>query len=103
MSLPGHQARPPLWFADGARYGRIEARLTPDGGLEVRRHEMGAGERDVWGEDDHEATLRIAPGDVAALALALLTERYAGRADALESLADLCDAHGVAARHSVWT
>jgi hypothetical protein len=103
MSLPGHADRSPLWIADGARYGRVEARLTAGGGLEIRRHEMGGGERDVWGEDDHEATLQIAPGDVAALALALLTERYAGRADALEALAELCEAHGVAARHSVWT
>jgi len=103
MSLGEREARSPLWFSDGARYGRVEARLTPGGGLEIRRHEMGGGERDVWGEDDHEATLQIAPGEVARLALALLTERYTGRADALEALIALCDAHGVEARHNVWT
>jgi hypothetical protein len=95
--------RSPLWYMDGARYGRIDARLTPDGGLEIRRHETGPSDLAVWGEDDHEATLRLGPQATARLALALIIERYAGRADALEALLELCEAHGVAASHSVWT
>jgi hypothetical protein len=103
MSLGDRQVRSPLWFTDGPRYGRVDVRLTPGGGLEIRRHEMGAGDRDAWGEDDHEATLRIEPVEVAKLALALLTERYAGRADALEALIEVCETHGVIASHGVWT
>jgi hypothetical protein len=97
------QAGPPLWFMDGGRYGRIDARRTSDGGLEILHREMGASDRAVWGEDDHEATLNIAPSDVAAFALALLSQRYAGRADALTALRDLCEDHGVPVAYANWT
>ncbi len=97
------QLRSPLWFMDGARYGRVEARLMADGGLEIRSHEMGAGERDVWGEDDAEATLRIAPADVARFALALVSGEYADRADAFNAIRALCETHDVPAAFAVWT
>jgi hypothetical protein len=64
---------------------------------------MGAADRSAWGEDDHEATLQIAPDEVARLALALISKAYAGRRDALEALLGLCEAHGVKARHNLWT
>jgi hypothetical protein len=92
-----------LWFRDGARYGRVDLRLLPDGGLEIRRHEMGSDERDAWGLDDHEASLRLSTGAVARLAFALLAERYAGRADTLEAVKAFCEDQGVAAAHAVWT
>ena len=103
MSIGDPDRRTPLWFMDGARYGRVEARFEPDGGLEITHHEMGAADRAVWGEDDHEASLRLEPGDVAKLAMALLRERCAGRADALEAVREICDTHGVPAKFSVWT
>jgi hypothetical protein len=92
-----------LWFLDGARYGRVDLRLLADGGLEIRRHEMGAGDCDAWGLDDHEATLRLSPGAVARLAIALLAERYAGAPDALEAVKAFCEDEGIPAAHAVWT
>jgi hypothetical protein len=103
MAFEDRTVRTPLWAMDGARYGRVDVRLTPDGGLEVRRHEMGAGDRAAWGDDDHEAVLEVAPRDVAQFALAMIKEAYAGRRDALEALLDLCEDHGVDVRHAVWT
>ena len=92
-----------LWFRDGARYGRVDVLLTADGGLEIRRHDMGAGDDAAWGLDDHEATLRLSSGAVARLALALLSEQYRGRADALEAVKALCEDEGIPAAHAVWT
>ncbi|MDR3513869.1 MAG: hypothetical protein P4L73_19700 [Caulobacteraceae bacterium] len=103
MRLGDERTGANVWFADGARYGRVDVRFAPDGGLEVRRHEMGASDRAAWGEDDHEASLRLSPPAVARLALALLMERYAGRSDALEALKEFCEAQAIAADHDVWT
>ena len=92
-----------LWFRDGARYARVDVRATACGGLVVTRHNMGAGLRDAWGQDDHEASLELSAEATARLAEALLAERFGGRADALEALKDFCEAHAVAARHGIWT
>jgi hypothetical protein len=92
-----------LWFTDGARYGCVDARIDRGLGLEIRRREMGAGVRDAWGEDEHEATLCLSPAAVAELALALLAERYNGRADALEAIEALCEAADISPVHKVWS
>ncbi len=103
MPASDRLGRKRLWFTDGARYGKVEVRLSDGGGLEITRHEMGGGERAAWGEDDEEVTLELDVADVAKLALALLTERYKGKQDAVEQIRDLCDAHDVPAKYSVWT
>lgn len=92
-----------LWFRDGARYARVDAQVTPSGGLIVTRREMGAGPRDAWGEDDHQASLELTPQAAARLAMALLAERYADRPDALEALKGFCERHAVPVRYGVWT
>ena len=92
-----------LWRTDGRRYGRIDVRLAPGGGLMVRRREIGAGDLAAWGEDEHEADLELSPDAVARLALALLQDRYVGQGDALEALRDYCEARDIPARHSVWS
>jgi hypothetical protein len=103
MPLDDRESVAPLWFRDGARYARVEVRATRDGALEILSHEMGAGDRAVWGEDDHEVTLRLEPRDLAKLASALLTERCGGRADALEAVRAICEEHDVPVKVSVWT
>ena len=92
-----------LWRMDGARYGRIDARITADGALEIRRHEMGATDMAEWGADDHEATLRVEARDVAALLLALLADGYADRADALQAIREVCETRDIPAKFGVWT
>jgi hypothetical protein len=92
-----------LWRKDGARYGRIDARIVDDGALEIRRHEMGAADMAEWGADDHEATLRVEARDVAKLLLALLEDGYAGRADAMQAVRELCETRDIPAKFAVWT
>jgi len=92
-----------LWFTDGARYGCVDARIDRGLGIEIRQREMGAGVRDAWGEDEHEAVLSLSPAAVAELALVLLAERFKGRADALEAIEALCEAADIEAVHKVWS
>lgn len=92
-----------LWFLDGARYDRVDASILPGGGLRIRRRDLGPGEFAAWGEDEHEATLELSPEAVAALVLVLLKANFTGRADALEAVRDVCEAHGVEAQYGLWS
>jgi hypothetical protein len=92
-----------LWFTDGARYGCVDARIDRGLGIEIRQREMGPSVRDVWGDDEHEATLCLSPAAVAELALVLLADRYKGRADALEAIEALCQAAEINPVHKVWS
>ncbi len=111
-ALPPSEAEPPaprregrrrvsLWFTDGTRYGCVDARIDRSLGLEIRQRDMGAGVRDAWGEDEHEAVLNLSPTAVAELALVLLAERYRGRADALEAIEALCEAADISPVHRI--
>jgi hypothetical protein len=89
--------------SDGARYRRVTLKVERDGGLELASHEMGASLEAAWGLDDDEVTLTV-PGDqVGRLALALAAELLRGRKDAVETLAAICEAHGVGFRAACWT
>ena len=101
--MPNSEPRSRLWRRDGVSRRRIDARLTADGALEITGHDIGSGDSGAWGEGDHEASLRVEAGDLAALVLALLTDGYAGRSDALQAVRSVCQAFDVPAKFSVWT
>lgn len=104
MSKPAEtEPRTLLWRTDGARYGRIDARVAADGALEIRSHDMGAAEMAQWGADDQEASVRVEGRDVARLLLALLQDGYAGRPDALQAIRELCETRAIPAKFAVWT
>ncbi len=88
--------------SDGARYRRV-ALVLEGGDMVLSSHEMGASLEAAWGLDDEEITVRIAPDQLARLALALVAERLAGGEDAAQALSDLCDEHGVDYRTACWT
>jgi hypothetical protein len=92
-----------LWFRDGARYERVDASIRPGGGLRISRRDLGPGAFAAWGGDEQEATLDLSPEAVAALALALLEARFAGRADALEAVREVCEEFGIVARYGLWS
>jgi hypothetical protein len=89
--------------SDGARYRRVSLALEQDGAMLLTSHEMGASLEAAWGLDDEEVTVRIAPEQLARLALTLVAERLAGCKDAVQQLNDLCDEHGVDCRTACWT
>lgn len=88
--------------SDGARYRRVALALE-GGDLVLSSHETGASLEAAWGLDDEEITVRIAPDQLARLALGLLAERLAGGDDAVRALSELCDEHGVDYRAACWT
>jgi hypothetical protein len=88
---------------DGLRYRRMTLIVEGNGALTLNAHEMGAAAEAVWGLDDEEVTLSVAPDQVGRLALALAGELLKGRRDALDRLSDVCDAAGVPCRIACWS
>jgi len=93
--------------SDGARYRRVSLALEADGALLLTSHEMGASLEAAWGLDDKEITVRVAPDQLARLALALALALVAGQLalgkDAVQALSDLCEEHGIDSRTACWT
>jgi hypothetical protein len=102
VSTPSHLVEL-LPRSDGPRYRRVTLALSRDGALALASHEMGAAPEAAWGLDDAEVTLTVAADQLGRLTLALASELLAGRADAVDRLRELCEAHGVEARVACWT
>ncbi len=78
---------------DGARYRQILVAPLRDGGVRLTDFEFG--DEGLWGLDERELTVSIAPEDVACLASKLLAERLNGDVNAAKTLTALCRDHGI--------
>jgi hypothetical protein len=89
--------------SDGARYRRVTLRVTHDGVVTLKAHEMGADRLAPWGLDDEEVTLSVAADQLARLALALAAELLDGGHDAVARLARICQDHDLPCRIACWS
>jgi len=89
--------------SDGARYRRVTLAIERNGSLTLLAREIGADAEAVWGLDEEEVTLSIAPDQLGPLALALAAEVLKGGRDAVRRLADICEAHEVPCRIACWS
>lgn len=92
-----------LWRRDGTRMAKIVARASRQGGVVVHLHEMGAQNHAEWGVDDREVSIELTPSGCAELVLALIEDRFGGRADALERFDEYCAERDIDGRRSDWT
>lgn len=72
-------------------------------GVRVHTSDSGPTALEVFGAKEYEFWVDVASADLAALAVALLRERYAGDVRAADHLRDFCDANKVPYRWSTWT
>src|SRR5271167_2809099 len=80
---------------DGARYRRVTLTLEAGGALVLQSHEMGGSLEAAWGVDDDEVTVSVPAEAMGRLTLALAAELLKGGRDAVDRLAEICDAHDV--------
>jgi len=88
---------------DGARYRRVTLTLEAGGALVLQSHEMGGSLEAAWGVDDDEVTVSVPAEAMGRLTLALAAELLKGGRDAVDRLAEICDAHDVPFRTACWT
>jgi hypothetical protein len=73
----------------------VRLSLDDGGAVTMDAQDMGPSVSQIWGDDDYEFWVRVAPAALPKLAFALLREKYAGRLDAVGALRDWCKAHDI--------
>lgn len=73
-----------------------------DGSLQIFYYDIGEDCRRMYGDSDYEAWVKVAPGELAKLAFALLADKYAGRHDAMSDFEKFCRAGGIEFNREVW-
>lgn len=111
-----------LYSQEGSTRVRIDASVGESGQLTISGHDMGDAPEQIFGADDYEYLVSIAPGDVARLrqalvehvsgqsgevsanasTLELVAAAFKGRHDAVSTCRDLCRDHGIAYEFFCW-
>lgn len=87
---------------EGKNFRSVRLTLGEDGAIKMETQDMGAATSEVWGEDEYEFWVRIAPTAVSKLAFELLREKFAGQPGATDALRDWCKAHGIEHEFGSW-
>jgi hypothetical protein len=93
--VPGKQIE--LYRHDGPSFRSIRVTLHDNGDVGLDLQDMGPLVEEVFGDADYERWTIVPAREVPRLAVALLIERYAGNAVAVDDFADFCAANGVGA------
>ena len=88
---------------EGVESRTIDAALTADGRITVTAQDIGPTAKALYGGSDYEFGIAIAPEHAARFALALITDHYAGDADAVARLRALAERAGIDPGFWVWT
>ena len=92
-----------ILFEDRESPTRITITLNEasEGGISLTGEDSGDAPRRHFGHDDYEYGLSIAADAIRPLAIALLSEKYAGDASAVSHLQEFCREHDIPC--SFWT
>lgn len=87
---------------DGIEFRSVRLTLEDDGAIKMDAQDMGPTVTQVWGDDDYEFWVHVAPTAVAKLAFELLREKFAGQLRAVDAFREWCKAHGVEHKFDSW-
>jgi len=87
---------------DGTEFRSVRLSLEDDGAIKMDAQDIGPNVTRIWGDDDYEFWVRVAPTSLHKLAFELLREKFAGRLDAVDAFRDWCKEHGVEHEFDSW-
>jgi hypothetical protein len=87
---------------DEAEFRSVRLTLDEDGIITMDAQDMGPTVSKIWGDDDYEFWVRVAPASLPKLAFELLSEKFAGRLDAVDAFRDWCKAHDIEHEFGSW-
>jgi hypothetical protein len=87
---------------EGVEFRSVRLTLEDDGAIKMDAQDMGPSVSQIWGDDDYEFWVYVAPATVAKLAFELLREKFAGQLGAVSAFRDWCTAHGVEHKFDSW-
>src|SRR5262249_42741462 len=87
---------------EGAEFRSVRLAIEEDGAVTMDAQDIGPNVTRIWGDDDYEFWVRIAPTSLPKLAFELLREKFGGQLDAVDAFRDWCKMHGVEYEFDSW-
>jgi len=91
-----------LFRQEGVEFRSVRLEVREDGALRLDCQDMGEAAERVWGADGYEFWVDVPAGELRKLALALLREKYANRAGAVDEFRDSCKGAGIEHHWDSW-
>jgi hypothetical protein len=87
---------------EGAEFRSVRLTLEDEGSIKMDAQDIGPMVTAVWGDDDYEFWVRVAPTSLPKLAFELLREKFAGQLRAVDAFREWCKMHGVEHEFDSW-
>jgi len=91
-----------LYRQEGSEFRSVRLEIREDGALRLDCQDMGANVKRMWGDEDYEFWVDVPAGELRKLAFALLREKYANRAGAVDEFRDFCKEAGIEHKWDSW-
>jgi hypothetical protein len=91
-----------LYRQDGAASRSVRLTVKADGSVLLDAQDMGELVEKTWGDSDYEFWIDIPASAIPKLLFALLRDRYAGHASAVDELRTFCEEHGIGYKWDHW-
>ena len=92
-----------LYRQEGAQFRPVRVSVKVDGSLRLDAQDMGKFVEQVWRDDDYEFWVDVPATAMRKLVFALLRDRYAGRADAVDEFRAFCETEGIEHQWMSWS
>jgi hypothetical protein len=91
-----------LYRQEGAAFRSVRLSVEPDGSVRLDAQDMGKSVEEMWGDGDYEFWVDVPATAINKLVFALLRERYAGRAGAVDEFQAFCKNEGIDHKWDSW-
>lgn len=86
-------------FREGTRNRRsVGVTLHENGDVGIDLQDMGPTVQEIFGDEDYERWTIVPATEVPRLAVALLIDKYAGKAEAVDAFGEFCERNGIRAK-----
>jgi hypothetical protein len=91
-----------LYRQEGTNFRSVRLTVKPDGSVFMETQDMGEQVERIWGDSDYEFWIDVPAGALTKLVFALLRNRYAGQAGAVDEFRDFCKKEGIDHEWDSW-
>jgi hypothetical protein len=91
-----------LYRQEGEQFRSVRLSVKPDGAVRLDAQDMGEIVERTWGDDDYEFWVDVPPTSIRKLLFALLRDRYADRAGAVDEFRAFCKKENIEHKWDSW-
>jgi hypothetical protein len=91
-----------LYREQGTNSRFVSLTVKPDGSVLMETQDMGENVERIWGDSDYEFWIDVPAAALPKLVFALLRDRYAGQAGAVDQFRDFCKKEAIEHKWDSW-